>query len=60
MSLEAEFKSGGAGGLDRGKIRYFPVKMPGQPVDLPGLPSVVPDVLYPNVTYEHGPVPRPK
>ena len=29
MSLEAEFKSGGAGGLDRGKVRYFPV-VPGK------------------------------
>jgi len=29
MSLEAEVKSGGAGGLDRGKVRYFPV-VPGK------------------------------
>ena len=32
MSLEAEFKAGGAGGagaLDRGKVRYFPV-VPGK------------------------------
>ena len=42
-----------------GKILYFPVKMPGQPVAPPG-PSIVADVLYPNVTYEHGPVPQAK
>jgi menaquinol-cytochrome c reductase iron-sulfur subunit len=42
-----------------GRLTYFPVKMPGQPVAPPG-PSVVADVLYPNVTYDHGPVPQPK
>jgi Rieske Fe-S protein len=42
-----------------GKLTYFPVKMPGQPVAPPG-PSIVADVLYPNVTYTHGPVPKPK
>ena len=46
-----------------GKLTYFPVKMPGQPVQVPG-PSVVadnvPDILYPNVTYTHGPVPKPQ
>jgi Rieske Fe-S protein len=42
-----------------GQLRYFPVKMPGQPVAPPG-PSFVADILYPNVTYEHGPVPKPK
>jgi quinol---cytochrome c reductase iron-sulfur subunit, bacillus type len=42
-----------------GKILYFPVKMPGQPVAPPG-PSIVADVLYPNVTYDHGPVPQAK
>jgi menaquinol-cytochrome c reductase iron-sulfur subunit len=42
-----------------GQLRYFPVKMPGQPVAPPG-PSLVADVLYPNVTYEHGPVPKPQ
>jgi Rieske Fe-S protein len=42
-----------------GKILYFPVKMPGQPVAPPG-PSIVADVLYPNVTYDHGAVPTPK
>ncbi|HEY0387161.1 MAG TPA: ubiquinol-cytochrome c reductase iron-sulfur subunit [Gaiellales bacterium] len=41
-----------------GKLTYFPVKMPGQPVDVPGN-SHIADVLYPNVTYEHGPVPEP-
>jgi Rieske Fe-S protein len=42
-----------------GKILYFPVKMPGQPVAPPG-PSIVADVLYPNVTYNHGAVPQAK
>jgi len=42
-----------------GSLNYFPVKMPGQPVAPPG-PSIVADVLYPNVTYDHGPVPQPK
>jgi menaquinol-cytochrome c reductase iron-sulfur subunit len=45
-----------------GKLTYFPVKMPGQPVVVPG-PSIVqdhvPDILYPNVTYKHGAVPKP-
>lgn len=42
-----------------GKLTYFPVKMPGQPVAPPG-PGIVADVLYPNVTYSHGPVPKQK
>ena len=42
-----------------GHLQYFPVKMPGQPVAPPG-PSLVADILYPNVTYDHGPVPKPK
>ena len=42
-----------------GKVLYFPVKMPGQPVAPPG-PSVVADVLYPNVTYDHGSIPQAK
>jgi menaquinol-cytochrome c reductase iron-sulfur subunit len=42
-----------------GRLNYFPVKMPGQPVAPPG-PGIVADVLYPNVTYDHGPVPTPK
>jgi menaquinol-cytochrome c reductase iron-sulfur subunit len=45
-----------------GRLTYFPVKMPGQPVDL-GAPSIVndhiPDLLFPNVTYRHGSVPKP-
>ena len=44
-----------------GKLTYYPVKMPGQPVHVPGgewVNSWVPDVLYPNVTYTHGPVPK--
>jgi Rieske Fe-S protein len=40
-----------------GKVLYYPVKMPGQPVAPPG-PSIVADVLYPNVTYDHGPIPQ--
>ena len=44
-----------------GKLTYFPVKMPGQPVHTPGpFGDTVPDVLYPNVTYTHGPVPKPQ
>jgi Rieske Fe-S protein len=46
-----------------GKLTYFPVKMPGQPVVVPGPDIVkdhVPDILYPNVTYKHGPVPKAK
>ena len=42
-----------------GEVLYFPVKMPGQPVAPPG-PSIVADVLYPNVTYDHGAVPQAK
>jgi Rieske Fe-S protein len=42
-----------------GEVQYFPVKMPGQPVAPPG-PSFVADILYPNVTYNHGPVPQAK
>jgi menaquinol-cytochrome c reductase iron-sulfur subunit len=41
-----------------GQLTYFPVKMPGQPVHLPAGPSQLPNVLYPNVTYTHGPVPK--
>jgi menaquinol-cytochrome c reductase iron-sulfur subunit len=43
----------------KGNLTYFPVKMPGQPVAPPG-PSIVADVLYPNVTYDHGPIPQTK
>ncbi|MDX6523930.1 MAG: menaquinol-cytochrome c reductase iron-sulfur subunit [Gaiellales bacterium] len=42
-----------------GKLTYFPVKMPGQPVDIPGS-SHLADILYPNATYTHGSVPKPK
>jgi menaquinol-cytochrome c reductase iron-sulfur subunit len=41
-----------------GEVHYYPVKMPGQPTHMPG-PSWIPDVLYPHVTYTHGPVPGP-
>jgi menaquinol-cytochrome c reductase iron-sulfur subunit len=47
--------------FENGQIKYFPVKMPGQPVHVPGGSWVnehVPDILYPNVTYSHGPVPQ--
>ncbi len=40
------------------EVHYYPVKMPGQPTHTPG-PSWIPDVLYPHVTYTHGPVPGP-
>ncbi len=35
-----------------GKIKYFEVKMPGQPVHMPGA-SWLADVLYPRVTYKY-------
>ena len=41
-----------------GKLTYYPVKMPGQPVEVKGN-STVTDILYPNVSYTHGPVPEP-
>lgn len=41
-----------------GEVHYFPVKMPGQPTHTPG-PSWIANVLYPHVTYTHGPVPGP-
>jgi Rieske Fe-S protein len=41
-----------------GDVHYYPVKMPGQPTHTPG-PSWIPNVLYPHVTYTHGPVPGP-
>jgi Rieske Fe-S protein len=41
-----------------GEVHYYPVKMPGQPTHTPG-PSWIPNVLYPHVTYTHGPVPGP-
>ena len=39
-----------------GEVHYYPVKMPGQPTHTPG-PSWIANVLYPHVTYTHGPVP---
>ena len=44
--------------IHAGTLTYYPVKMPGQPVHTPG-PSWIADVLYPHVTYTHGPVPSP-
>jgi menaquinol-cytochrome c reductase iron-sulfur subunit len=41
-----------------GMVHYYPVKMPGQPTHTPG-PGWIPDVLYPHVTYTHGPSPGP-
>jgi menaquinol-cytochrome c reductase iron-sulfur subunit len=41
-----------------GEVHYYPVKMPGQPTHTPG-PSWIANVLYPHVTYTHGPVPGP-
>lgn len=41
-----------------GDVHYYPVKMPGQPTHTPG-PSWIANVLYPHVTYTHGPVPGP-
>jgi menaquinol-cytochrome c reductase iron-sulfur subunit len=42
--------------IEAGKVRYFPVKSPGQP--LAGeVPSLVADLAYPAVTYRHGPLP---
>src|SRR5437764_243958 len=47
-----------------GKLTYYPVKGPGQPVHIPFggefVQDTVPDILYPNVTYTHGPVPKPQ
>lgn len=41
-----------------GMVHYYPVKMPGQPTHTPG-PSWISNVLYPHVTYTHGPAPGP-
>jgi Rieske Fe-S protein len=42
-----------------GKLTYFPVKMPGQPVNIPGpLSDHTADILYAPVTYKHGDVPK--
>jgi Rieske Fe-S protein len=40
------------------EVHYYPVKMPGQPTHTPG-PSWIANVLYPHVTYTHGPAPGP-
>jgi Rieske Fe-S protein len=45
--------------FQKGKLEYFPVKNPGQPVDVLGS-SLISDILYPHVTYTHGPVPKVK
>ncbi len=42
--------------IDGGKVRYFPVKAPGQPLE-GQLPWATADILYPAVTYSSGPVP---
>jgi len=39
-----------------GQVRYYPVRAPGQPIDLPG-PSLVSDLAYPAVTYRQPPPP---
>jgi Rieske Fe-S protein len=44
--------------IESGQVRYFPVKSPGQP--LAGqVPSVIADIAFPAVTYNHGGVPKP-
>ena len=42
-----------------GKLTYYPVKMPGQPVDING-DTTAANILYPDVSYTHGPVPKPQ
>ena len=39
--------------IEDGRVRYFPVRAPGQPIDLPG-PAFVSDLAYPPVTYREG------
>jgi menaquinol-cytochrome c reductase iron-sulfur subunit len=36
--------------IDGSKVNYFPVRAPGQPIDLPG-PTFISDIAYPAVTY---------
>ena len=44
-----------------GKLTYFPVKMPGQPVNIPGpFGDHTANFLYAPVTYTHGAVPKPQ
>jgi menaquinol-cytochrome c reductase iron-sulfur subunit len=42
--------------IDAGKVHYYPVKAPGQPLE-GQLPWATADILYPPVTYRHGEVP---
>ena len=42
--------------IEGGKVQYFPVKAPGQPLG-GQLPWATADILYPAVTYRHGPAP---
>ena len=42
--------------IEGGKVQYFPVKAPGQPLE-GQLPWATADILYPAVTYRHGPAP---
>jgi menaquinol-cytochrome c reductase iron-sulfur subunit len=39
--------------IEDGQVHYFPVRAPGQPIDLPG-PAFVSDLAYPPVTYREG------
>ena len=43
--------------IEDGKVQYFPVKAPGQPLE-GQLPWATSDLLYPPVTYRHGPAPE--
>ncbi len=43
--------------IEAGQVRYFPVRSPGQPIDLPG-PTFVSDLAYPAVTYQQGKPPQ--
>jgi Rieske Fe-S protein len=43
--------------IDGEQVRYYPVKAPGQPLE-GQLPWATADILYPEVTYGHGAVPR--
>ena len=36
--------------IDNSKVNYFPVRAPGQPIDLPG-PEFISEIAYPAVTY---------
>jgi Rieske Fe-S protein len=43
--------------VDANTVRYYPPKPPGQPVG-GQLPFATADLVYPAVTYRHGPVPK--